>query len=677
MKTFPWLTGLALLFWGWQMGYAWVGLLAAALLEGGRLARWHWNLSNTDYRRIWDFCSAVFVFLAVFFYSSRDMLSASHAFLLWLPLVFLPIAAAQWFGPLEKIDYRVFWLWLRFKARAHLSVGAIGIAPLYFAICLFATTAINMNHPAAGWFYAGFGLVSAAALWRIRPRHYPAGVWIVAIALAGGVGFAGHHGLRQLQDAAEKAFNNWLSSRMGGEIGASESRTALGQIGKIHLSGRILWRVETQPGRPTPDLLRQASYNSYGKEVWYSRQKNFTSAIEELADAWTLSTNAPSAGTVTIAGYLPKGEGLLPLPIGIARIDKLPSQQLEYNPLGAVRAKQAPAFVQYQAGFVRQSTIDSPPMDEDDLKVPEAEQPALKQIADQLQLDPGKPEEALKTVTRFFLENFRYTMYLGTAKEQAKDLTPLADFLLRKRAGHCEYFATATVLLLRQAGIPARYAVGYAMHESSGMNKFVVRERHGHAWCLVYRSDKKTWIDYDTTPDSWFAIESQNASFTQSISDFFSWLWFKFSQWRYGAASVRNYVLVALAITIVLLGIQIIFQRRGKKAAAKSLVSSQHHWPGGDSEFYAIEQYLAGAGWQRAANETPRQWHSRLGQLAARVAIHGASPELIATLNPILRLHYRHRFDPEGLPPGDRQRLREETLAWLEAAKRYKTTAAS
>ena len=29
--------------------------------------------------------------------------------------------------------------------------------------------------------------------------------------------------------------------------------------------------------------------------------------------------------------------------------------------------------------------------------------------------------------------------------------TPLAAFLTKTRAGHCEYFATATVLLLREA----------------------------------------------------------------------------------------------------------------------------------------------------------------------------------------------------------------------------------
>ncbi|MBT8330725.1 MAG: transglutaminase-like domain-containing protein, partial [Deltaproteobacteria bacterium] len=39
----------------------------------------------------------------------------------------------------------------------------------------------------------------------------------------------------------------------------------------------------------------------------------------------------------------------------------------------------------------------------------------------------------------------------------------IENFLTRSRSGHCEYFATATVLLLRQAGIPARYARGYSV----------------------------------------------------------------------------------------------------------------------------------------------------------------------------------------------------------------------
>ena len=39
--------------------------------------------------------------------------------------------------------------------------------------------------------------------------------------------------------------------------------------------------------------------------------------------------------------------------------------------------------------------------------------------------------------------------------------SPIEDFLLRNRRGHCEYFASAMILLLRAEGIPARLVTGF------------------------------------------------------------------------------------------------------------------------------------------------------------------------------------------------------------------------
>jgi len=36
-------------------------------------------------------------------------------------------------------------------------------------------------------------------------------------------------------------------------------------------------------------------------------------------------------------------------------------------------------------------------------------------------------------------------------------------------------------------------------------------------------------------------------------------------------------------------------------------------------------------------------------------------------LPPLLALHYRHRFDPSGLPAAERDRLRADVEAWLAA----------
>jgi hypothetical protein len=51
--------------------------------------------------------------------------------------------------------------------------------------------------------------------------------------------------------------------------------------------------------------------------------------------------------------------------------------------------------------------------------------------------------------------------------------------------------------LLREAGLPARYAVGYSVQEKTGKG-FIVRDRHAHAWCLVHLDG--VWQDFDTTP---------------------------------------------------------------------------------------------------------------------------------------------------------------------------------
>ena len=101
------------------------------------------------------------------------------------------------------------------------------------------------------------------------------------------------------------------------------------------------------------------------------------------------------------------------------------------------------------------------------------------------------------------------------------------------------------MLLLRELGIPARYAVGYAVHEPS-RHGYVVREHDAHAWCLVWDEAKQTWKDFDTTPASWVAEETKSASAMQWLGDFGSWIRFQIAKLRWGQANLRRYILWAL-----------------------------------------------------------------------------------------------------------------------------------
>lgn len=101
---------------------------------------------------------------------------------------------------------------------------------------------------------------------------------------------------------------------------------------------------------------------------------------------------------------------------------------------------------------------------------------------------------------------------------------PLSDFILNDRAAHCEYFASAMVVLCRAAGIPARMVTGYYAHERSGSSGLVVRDRDAHAWaeCWV---DGTGWITADATPatgrpDSLFPPPSSWRIAWEDIIDF-------------------------------------------------------------------------------------------------------------------------------------------------------------
>jgi hypothetical protein len=284
---------------------------------------------------------------------------------------------------------------------------------------------------------------------------------------------------------------------------------------------------------------------------------------------------------------------------------------------------------------------------------------------DELHLRGQSQEDALKTIGEFFTTKFTYRLWQDADNDQDNTLTPVSRFLLKTRAGHCEYFATATVLLLRDLGIPARYAVGYSVHEAA-FDGYVVRQRDSHAWCLAWNEDKKIWEDFDTTPGT--GVEAGRGGASLWLSD--TWWWFRFqlSKLRWGQTHLRDYILIGLVPVLALLLIQIIRQRRRRGADKGAGARKKVIWPGLDSEFYQIETELAGRGVVRGLNEPLADWLER----AAR------EPSLIALKNPLralLRLHYRYRFDPEGLSDVDREQLRRAARECIDKLSRMESAA--
>jgi protein-glutamine gamma-glutamyltransferase len=290
--------------------------------------------------------------------------------------------------------------------------------------------------------------------------------------------------------------------------------------------------------------------------------------------------------------------------------------------------------------------------------VPEDERPALNEVVARLKLDQMSSErQKIRAISSFFHDNFKYSLNIPISARGNGTNTPLGRFLLQTRSGHCEYFATATVLLLRQAGIRARYITGYAVPESARHgDMYLVRARHSHAWALVYHTDSMTWEQIDNTPGSWAEETEASAPWWQSTSDFASNIFFQFSKWRWGKASISRYAQWALAPLILYLVWRILSTRRRQHDASDGLAGSDEPvWPGLDSELYLIDRRLADLHLARQPHESLSRWQQR---------VEAAFPTA-SDLSGIFLRHRRLRFDPRGLPSHEREILRSQAMDWL------------
>lgn len=74
-------------------------------------------------------------------------------------------------------------------------------------------------------------------------------------------------------------------------------------------------------------------------------------------------------------------------------------------------------------------------------------------------------------------------------------------FLTEGQRGYCVHFASAAVLLLRQAGVPARYVSGYTVDVKNGVG--TATDARAHAW-VEYYVNGSGWYPLEVTPAAAF-----------------------------------------------------------------------------------------------------------------------------------------------------------------------------
>lgn len=641
------LVGLALAAWGWAIGFPALGIALGVLFEALRFVAPRLALSDLALARLLrvTFIAAI----AAFAYSiaTQRAPQSLYAWLRWLPIFFVPLPFLQVAlgGELGVTALRQS---LRFGGKPLANDPRAWDATHAYALCCLV--AMGTSPVAERWYYVtAFGLIAWALVARMRARRI-AGVALLICAAALAAGIA--TGLYRLQAQIEEWGEAFFEDMLAAEPDPFRERTRIGDMGRIKLNDRILMRAAPEGPRPEQILLREAAFDRYRLGTWEASRRTLA-AVQREGSRWRLLPGE-GASRVVVRRSFPRGEGLLALPAGAASLEHLEAAVVETSETGSVRVKGVDGPVATRVFYDDAAEAMRSPTDAD-LEVPPELGAMVESLVASERLRAASPAASIAAVERFF-SGFAYTLQLSSSRQGRMGRT-LTDFLLRDRKGHCEYFATATVLLLRQAGIPARYAVGYSAQEFSALEKaFVVRNRHAHAWAIAQVDGR--WIVVDTTPANWAELESEAArSPFGALLDVASWAWESLSvAW---ARSRPFDLAVAIAILTLVVSIPAIARRlpraRRKGAGPSELDRVVIAWR-------QVEERAATLGHARRSGETVREWMARLRQDAEAGAWRTSLEELAVA-------YYVSLFDP--LCPADaRERFVERAREWAVQSAR-------
>jgi hypothetical protein len=127
------------------------------------------------------------------------------------------------------------------------------------------------------------------------------------------------------------------------------------------------------------------------------------------------------------------------------------------------------------------------------LQLPRSVPDRVIALARSLRSSSPRTLDLLEAVRRELQARCRYTLAYGSPP----GVDPIDHFLFVAGEGNCRFFAGATAVLLRAAGIPTRVVGGFHAGRASG-GEVVLRDTELHAWTDVYM-DGRWWL-MDATP---------------------------------------------------------------------------------------------------------------------------------------------------------------------------------
>lgn len=279
----------------------------------------------------------------------------------------------------------------------------------------------------------------------------------------------------------------------GGRSGLSDSMSP-GNISELALSDSIAFRVKFIDPAPPQAVLywRAIVLGNYDGRTWSALQPRLSHA-----QAVTLIPHgAPVRYQVTLEPHGRRWLFALEVPQAIPRLAGNPAGitgELELLAAQAINQRVRYDAASYIEGKLQAS--ESALSLQDWLRLPPGFNPQTLEWAAQLRRQSDDDAALVNSVLQFFRSQpFRYTLEPPLLGKHAVD-----DFLFSTRAGFCEHYASAFVVLMRALDIPARVVTGYQGGEINPVDGYLsVRQSDAHAWAEVWLKGRG-WSRIDPT----------------------------------------------------------------------------------------------------------------------------------------------------------------------------------
>jgi transglutaminase-like putative cysteine protease len=271
-------------------------------------------------------------------------------------------------------------------------------------------------------------------------------------------------------------------------------------VGRVRTSRAVAMRVsyETPPPAGHEMRFRAGVYSQFKKNGWARTQRRTRAVRRERDGFFHVAPGLPrSWAEIWLEPVVSTG---LVLPIEAVTVN-LPATTLHLDQEGLVSVPQGRGrMLNYRTGMPEGSGLrleeaafeDIPAVQPDDLLgVSDQIEGLAKEVG-----GIGSAWQQAQRIEEYLSRNFTYTLDLVGSQTE----NPVEEFLFRTRRGHCEYFASSMVLMLRSRGIPARFTTGYLGGDYSPFEGyFVVRQSDAHAWVEAYLPEEG-WVTFDPTP---------------------------------------------------------------------------------------------------------------------------------------------------------------------------------